>query len=564
MEQRNSESIFENINNSNMLMEFHDAIEDLPFVNVSHAIDSDQFLSGSEHDSSIDGESTVHVLSEHTPDSPASLSSSGLRRRRPHASHAIDSDQFLSGSEHDSSIDGESTVHVLSEHTPDSPASLSSSGLRRRRPASHRSSEDFSQSQFFINNPDGLIDFDRRSLTGSQRKKYRRSWSDRTGSQSVGRDGSQLQSDITSIGSNGAITSVGSNGAITRVGSNGRRPDDESITSNSKNSSSILLLTLAELLLKALRFQNQLFANSLTFPIWLMKLSLILVADPLSITYQWIEKHKFSWNSCIPTAHGHGLLYLAYCCFILASFIALPFLLSGTIMKWIVSPPAQITEELIFDYTRDTPMAYVPIISCSNSSHPGLIEKSNIGATESQILQFDREVQATVSLTLPESDYNRNLGVFQVRVDFLSGDGKLLATIRQPSMFPFKSKPIRLLCTLLNLAPVLAGYSSETQTLDITFKGYTEKNVPTSCLRVVLEHRAEFAEGGGLPEIYAASLTLESRHPYWKRVLWYWKRVIFMGMTSMMFTVELMFMLLRSQIVFPRRRRVGVSLDNGN
>lgn len=491
MEQQHcSESIFEN-NGNNMLIggmeaEFHDAVEENdPFVDASHGFNSDHSLSISEPDSSNDDEPTVYILSEHTPDSPSSHSSSGLRRRRP---------RF------------------------------------------HRSCEDISESQFFKNNPDGLIDFNRLS----QRKKYKRS-------RSVGSNGSPLH-DMQDASS--AITSVGSN----------RRLNNESITSNSPDSFPILLLTLVELVLKALGYQTQLFATPLKSPIWLMQISYILVSDPLSIVYQWIEKHKFTWSSCLPT--GQGLLWFAYSYLILVGFFASSFLLSGTIMKWIVTEPAQITEELIFDYTIDTPMAFVPIISCSNSSFPGLIENSKIGATGSQVLHFDREVQATVSLTLPESDYNRNLGIFQVRLDFLSDDGKPLATIRQPSMLPFKSEPIRLLQTFLKLAPLLTGYSSESETLDITFRGYTEKNATTSCSRVVLEQRAEFARGGGIPEIYAASLKLETRHPFWKRVLWYWKSVIQIGITSMMFTVEFLFMLVCRPIVFPGRRRAGDSSGN--
>ncbi|XP_023733008.1 seipin-2 [Lactuca sativa] len=514
MEQQCSESMSENNNNSmiigNLEADFHDTVEEeFPYVNATNTFASNQSHSSSEPDHSI------------------------------------------------CSNDEESTVHVLSDHTPDSPSSLSSSGLRRRRPVSQRSSEDMCDSQFFRNNPDGLIDFDRHGSPLSQRKKHHRSWSANNYEKS---NSTRPQS---SVGDGSPLHGMAeASSAITSVGSNGRSINYESIPVNSPtNSFPILLLTLSELILKVLGFQTQLFSTYLTLPIWLLQISYIFASDPLSVVYQWIAKHKFSWNSIYQISYV--LLRLAYCFFILVCVVTSSFLLSAIMMKWIVSEPEHMTEELIFDYTRDTPMAFVPIISCSNSSSPGLIEKTNIGATESQVLHFDREVQATVSLTLPESEYNRNLGVFQVRVDFLSDDGKPIATIRQPSMFPFRSEPIRLLSTFFKLAPLLAGYSSESQTLDITFQGYTEKNdVRTSCSRVVLEQRAEFARGGGIPEIYTATLKLEARHPYWKRVLWYWKSVIYMGMTSMMFTVELLFMLLCCPVVFSGRRLVADASRN--
>lgn len=153
--------------------------------------------------------------------------------------------------------------------------------------------------------------------------------------------------------------------------------------------------------------------------------------------------------------------------------------------------------------------------------------------------------------------------LLKVRLDFLSSDGKALGSTRQPCMLQFKSQPIRLLSTFVKLAPLLTGYSSETQTLDVKFNGYTEKNVPTSCVRVVIEQRAEFGKAGGVPEIYSASLKLKSQLPFMRRILWYFKGLIYMWISSMIFLMELLFTLICcTPVIFPRLRLASGSVNN--
>lgn len=151
----------------------------------------------------------------------------------------------------------------------------------------------------------------------------------------------------------------------------------------------------------------------------------------------------------------------------------------------------------------------------------------------------------------------------KVRVDFLSGNGQRLASSRQPCMLHFRSLPIHLMLTFLKLAPLVTGYSSETQTLDIKFRGYTERNIPTSCLRVILEQRAEFTKGAGIPEIYEAYMKLESQPPFLKRILWSWKGTLYIWATIMIFTVELLFTLICCMpIIVPRLQPRRVPSNN--
>ncbi|KAL0363507.1 UNVERIFIED_CONTAM: Seipin-2 [Sesamum calycinum] len=235
-----------------------------------------------------------------------------------------------------------------------------------------------------------------------------------------------------------------------------------------------------------------------------------------------------------------------YVCSVLVALLVSAFVMGGLLIRVVVEEPMRMKTSLNFDYTAKSPVAFVPITAFPELSHdiyheemPGLAMGSG-----SRAIPPYYKLQTAISLTLPESEYNQNLGIFQVRVDFLSTDGKTLASSRRPCMLQYRSQPIRLLLTLLKVAPILTGYTTETQNLKINFRGFTEGDVPTACLRVVIEQRAEFLPGAGIPEIYAASLILESKLPLLKRALWFWKKTLFVWISMTIFIMELAFALI--------------------
>lgn len=142
-----------------------------------------------------------------------------------------------------------------------------------------------------------------------------------------------------------------------------------------------------------------------------------------------------------------------------------------------------------------------------------------------------------------------------MRVEFLSENGKSLASFSHPCMLEFKSLPLRLLMTFFKIIPLVAGYLSETQTLKLKFRGYSEGVIPTSCLKITMEQRAEFRPGAGIPEIYDAFVHLKSELPFFKRILWYWRKTIFVWLSMTVFAVELLFALVCCRpVIFPRAR----------
>ncbi|KAI3407182.1 uncharacterized protein J3R85_021236 [Psidium guajava] len=347
-----------------------------------------------------------------------------------------------------------------------------------------------------------------------------------------------------------------------------------------ETTSSSLLISVAGLLIKAIEFQINLLVSIFTFPFWCFHTFYAFLFNPYATIRRGLEcvtgKSWSIWNSIFdhmsPYVHewfkdnksfwklvlrcGWGLFWSIYVCFILFGLLVSATLISGLVMRFLVEEPIRIEEKLNFDYTKHSPAAYVPISSCAVDCGIKCGEIVDVGKHgRSRVIPPHHKLEAMVSLTLPESEYNRNLGVFQVRIDLLSADGEVLSSLSRPRMLLFKSEPIRLLLTFLKVVPLIAGYVSESETIHVKFQGFIEGDVPTACLKVVLEQRAEFRPGAGIPEIYYASLTLESELPLLRRILWYWKRTIFIWVSMVMFTVELLFTLICCKpILIPRMR----------
>lgn len=142
-----------------------------------------------------------------------------------------------------------------------------------------------------------------------------------------------------------------------------------------------------------------------------------------------------------------------------------------------------------------------------------------------------------------------------MRVEFLSANGNVTASSKYPCMLRFKSQTIRFAETVLNSIPLITGHQLESQVLNIKMNELTEGLEPTACLKVTLEQRAEFQPGAGIPEIYAATLELESDLPQLKRMVWYWRRTIFVCTSIMWFLTELVVMLVFCRpMIMPRGR----------
>ncbi|CAM0952648.1 unnamed protein product [Alopecurus aequalis] len=309
-----------------------------------------------------------------------------------------------------------------------------------------------------------------------------------------------------------------------------------------------ILEALAVLVVKAVVFQVSALIACLTFPFRLLQWWYLFVTDPLGSARrarEWalgaVEQATGEVTARLGGSEGvgrvagrlaWGSLWAVYVCVVLCALLIMAFLGGGLLVGRLVEEPVQVTEPLNFDYTKPSPVAFVPV---------------------RRLVPPHQRMQLEVSLTLPESDYNRRLGVFQVRAEFLSANEKVVSTTSQPCMLKFKSVHMHFIETFLQSFSLLSGYSSESQVIKLKMMGTKEAFEPITGVRIMLEQRAEFSTGAGIPEIYAASLLLEAELPLFKRLLWNWRWTLFVWSSMGFFTFELLFALLCCRhCIFPR------------
>jgi seipin len=86
-------------------------------------------------------------------------------------------------------------------------------------------------------------------------------------------------------------------------------------------------------------------------------------------------------------------------------------------------------------------------------------------------------------LDLPESEANKQLGMFMVQLKLTGKEGKLIAYSRRTAMLRYKSYTLHLLSTMVFSPFLLAGPMEEKQTLKIEmFTDYLENRVRNAIL----------------------------------------------------------------------------------
>lgn len=192
---------------------------------------------------------------------------------------------------------------------------------------------------------------------------------------------------------------------------------------------------LAILLTKSVGFQFSVMLSILTLPIWLSYCSFMFLMFPFQTLIRirgFLMKMLWRmWSgSCssvtsfvgdrlnVPNSPvklgmrlGRALFMSIYVCSVLFGLLVLGFVIGSFAMRQIAEEPIQTTETLHFDYTKSSPVAFVPVLSSSGDAVP--FEQSG-KPVRARFIPHNRKFQLTLSLTLPESDYNRKLGVFQV------------------------------------------------------------------------------------------------------------------------------------------------------
>ncbi|XP_010537715.1 PREDICTED: seipin-3-like [Tarenaya hassleriana] len=333
------------------------------------------------------------------------------------------------------------------------------------------------------------------------------------------------------------------------------RPNSEIITPNLPD-------FLVRMTLKLITFQLNLAVSFFTFPIWASYLAFSLAMFPFYTVSQIksyitrklqeaIENFIFRFHRSV-TRLGRALFWAGLVGLALAVMLILGFVFGGVMVKFMVEKPLMVKESLHFDYTMRSPTAVVALSSPETAT------------ATARRLGYNQKVSVEVSLTVPESEYNRKLGVFQVRIEFISANGKVSESASYPCMLWFKSKPIRLVETAIRTAPLLAGLQSETQTLHVKADGFKEGLEPTTSVKISLDERAA-STGGGIPEVYSATMLMESASPRLRKMLWLWRFTVFVWTSFAVFCTELVaaWIFLRRVVARRNKKMIVISGTKG-
>lgn len=220
-----------------------------------------------------------------------------------------------------------------------------------------------------------------------------------------------------------------------------------------------------------------------------------------------------------------GCLTALYTFSMLTCLFVASFMLSFFIVKGFVYEPVQLYEYLFFDYTKQLPIASVNFRESMMYPYMGSPFRRRACPT--------RNFHATVYLTVPESDFNKELGIFQVTAELISATGQVLLSKTQPCMLRFRSTALQHVKAFLMAIPLLAGSYLETQTLAVSSLKWQEQRALSSAgVRIVLAPRAGRPLHSGLPELYEAGISVESKLAWWARLIgnWRWTLSVWLGL----------------------------------
>ncbi|TVU26910.1 hypothetical protein EJB05_29481 [Eragrostis curvula] len=86
----------------------------------------------------------------------------------------------------------------------------------------------------------------------------------------------------------------------------------------------------------------------------------------------------------------------------------------------------------------------------------------------------EHSVRVSLTLLLPDSYHNREVGMFQIKAEAISVTGLTTASATQPYMLRYKSAPVRLAQSALMCVPLKLGMRGETQAANLKVLQYRE------------------------------------------------------------------------------------------
>lgn len=120
-------------------------------------------------------------------------------------------------------------------------------------------------------------------------------------------------------------------------------------------------------------------------------------------------------------------------------------------------------------------------------------------------------------------------------------------------MLRFRSTALQHAKSLLMAIPLITGFYSETQTLEVSLLEWQEcRELSFAAVRVMLAPRAGRPLAMGVPELYEAEIHVNSELPWWVSIIgnWRWTISVWIGL-SLFIGVVVFLLCLCNQILIP-------------
>ncbi|KAL1832156.1 hypothetical protein ACET3Z_001807 [Daucus carota] len=221
-----------------------------------------------------------------------------------------------------------------------------------------------------------------------------------------------------------------------------------------------------------------------------------------------------------------GLLGAAYVCFLLFVVMIVAVVLGVGIVGLWVEDPVSVKEKVLFDYSEVNPSATLALGDFGGELNKMVMREVPVGQT----------YYVDLLLVLPESDYNLQVGMFQLVAEVVSSDGHVIDRSSHPCMLRFRSLPVRLVRTCLFSVPLILGMRFETQKITIPILRHKEGYPRTEAIKITIIPRAGTLF---LPQLYDAEIIMNSELPWKKELIRSWKWTLYVWTSVYMYIMLL-------------------------
>ncbi|KAJ3183658.1 Berardinelli-Seip congenital lipodystrophy 2 (seipin) [Gaertneriomyces sp. JEL0708] len=135
---------------------------------------------------------------------------------------------------------------------------------------------------------------------------------------------------------------------------------------------------------------------------------------------------------------------------------------------------------------------------------------------QSTILTHEQHYDLSLALTVPDSSRNLHLGNFMVHLDLQTKANQTIASASRPALLEYRSPMLLMMRTIWRAMPLVLGFASESQTIEIPLLERFEENE-----RLPTDHAILRLSSPDL-QLYSSSLQIEANFQGLRFFMYHW------------------------------------------